>query len=381
MFTQTVTRALSRHGLDQRGTDPHPRQPAPTFLQKADVMLSSADWTYEPKWDGFRVLASYPERAIRNVLWLLVIGSIVVASVVGAQAAGFRFIEVPADADGPALKGAMWYPCSEPSGEIDLGNIAVPGVKNCPISDDKLPLVVVSHGGGGSFIDLHDTAETLADAGFVVAAITHPDMSRSGIVSTMVERPTDIRRLIDFMLGASPAASKIDPERIGFFGFSLGGYTGLVLIGANPDWATAPIYWQQYDLCEQIRGKEFPAQPLAHDPRIKAAVIADPGPIFFTADSFAAVKVPVQLWASERGGPPERVAAVERSLPAKHEYHVVPNSGHFAFLICAPALAKNRPELCTDAPGFDRVAFHKQLNADVLAFFRAHLKVPSHDHP
>jgi hypothetical protein len=27
--------------------------------------------------------------------------------------AGFRLIEVPADADGPVLKGAMWYPCPE----------------------------------------------------------------------------------------------------------------------------------------------------------------------------------------------------------------------------------------------------------------------------
>jgi predicted dienelactone hydrolase len=101
-------------------------------------------------------------------------------------------------------------------------------------------------------------------------------------------------------------------------------------------------------------------QPLAHDPRIKAAVIADPCCLWFTADSFAAVKVPVQLWASERGselgGIPmpsaESVAAVDRSLPAKHEYHVVPNSAHFAFLfICPPALAKAEPELCTDAPG------------------------------
>jgi hypothetical protein len=28
-----------------------------------------------------------------------------------AQAVGFRFIEVPAAADGPLLNGAMWYPC------------------------------------------------------------------------------------------------------------------------------------------------------------------------------------------------------------------------------------------------------------------------------
>lgn len=58
MFSQTVTRALSRLGLDQRGTNPHPRQPAQMLLQKADAMLSSPDWTYEPKWNGFRVLGS-----------------------------------------------------------------------------------------------------------------------------------------------------------------------------------------------------------------------------------------------------------------------------------------------------------------------------------
>jgi hypothetical protein len=62
---------------------------------------------------------------------------------------------------------------------------------------------------------------------------------------------------------------------------------------------------------------------------------------------------------------------VDRNLPGKHEYHVVPNSGHFAFLIpCPPTWAKAVPEICTDAPGFDRFAFHKQFNADVLAFFR-----------
>jgi hypothetical protein len=91
-----------------------------------------------------------------------------------AQAAGFRFIEVPADTDGPALTGAMWYPCPEPPGEIAVGILTVRGVKDCPISGDKLPLVVVSHGRGGSFVNFHDTAETLADAGFTVAAINHP---------------------------------------------------------------------------------------------------------------------------------------------------------------------------------------------------------------
>jgi predicted dienelactone hydrolase len=310
-----------------------------------------------------------------------------------AQAAGFRFIEVPADADGPALKGAMWYPCSEPpQDKIDLGPYTLSVAKDCPISGDKLPLVVVSHGRGGSFVNLHDMAETLAEAGFIFAAINHPgdttsDSSRSGNLSAFVERPADIRRLVSQMLTTSPAASKIDPERIGFVGFSRGGYTGLVLIGANPDWSGANEFCQQSSppdpgrtpgqLCQQIRRKEFPAEPLARDPRIKAAVVADPLAIFFTAESFAAVKIPVQVWASERGGDgvtPHSVALVNRNLPAKHEYHMVPNSGHFAFVICPPAMAKAAPEICTDAPGFDRVAFHQQFNADVLAFFQAELR-------
>lgn len=67
MFTQTVTRALSRLGLDERGIDRYPRQPAPMLLRKADKMLSSPDWTYEPKWDGFRVLASIRDGHVRLV--------------------------------------------------------------------------------------------------------------------------------------------------------------------------------------------------------------------------------------------------------------------------------------------------------------------------
>jgi ATP-dependent DNA ligase len=58
MFEQTVARALARLGVDQQGANPHPRQPAPMLLQKAEAMFSSRDWTYKPKWDGFRVLAS-----------------------------------------------------------------------------------------------------------------------------------------------------------------------------------------------------------------------------------------------------------------------------------------------------------------------------------
>jgi predicted dienelactone hydrolase len=148
-------------------------------------------------------------------------------------------------------------------------------------------------------------------------------------------------------------------------------------------WANATAFCQHAasNACAQILRKEYPAQPFTHDPRIKAAVIADPLAVAFTADSLAVVKVPVQLWASEHGGDgvvPHDVAAVDANLPARHEYRVVPNSGHFSFLPpCPPALVQARPELCVDLPGFDRVAFHAEFNADVLAFFRKWLIRPA----
>ena len=48
--------------------------------------------------------------------------------------------------------------------------LCFPGAKDCPV-------IVISHGSGGSFLGHHDTAETLADAGFVVAAISHPGIT------------------------------------------------------------------------------------------------------------------------------------------------------------------------------------------------------------
>jgi ATP-dependent DNA ligase len=57
MFASTVTRALARIGIEQRGLVPLPRSPVPMLIHKAETLRVSPDWTYEPKWDGFRVIA------------------------------------------------------------------------------------------------------------------------------------------------------------------------------------------------------------------------------------------------------------------------------------------------------------------------------------
>lgn len=304
-----------------------------------------------------------------------------------AQAAGFAFIEVPADRDGPALRGAVWTPCALPAQQISLDTLRIAGVQGCPIAGKDLPLVVVSHGSGGSFLGHHDTAEALADGGFVVAAISHPgdnfrDLSRQGHLSAFATRPVDMRRLVDYMLGRWPGHAQIDAGRVGFFGFSRGGYTALVAAGAVPDFTSRPELCpagSPVPLCAEIRRHELPPPPAA-DARIKAAVVVDPLNLF-GRHGLERVAVPIQLWASERGGDgvtPASVEELRRDLPVAPEWHPTQNTAHFAFLApCTPEMSRALPELCVDAPGFDRAAFHQAFDAEVLAFFRRHLARPA----
>jgi predicted dienelactone hydrolase len=303
-----------------------------------------------------------------------------------AEAAGIQLL----DSD-PALAGAIWYPCAGQPQAVPLGKLTPPadvsltGVKDCPVTGTKLPLVILSHGRGGWFGGHDDTAEALADAGFVVAAVNHAgdngnDDSQSEALSVWASRPAEIVRLLDFMLKDWKDRAAIDPARIGFFGFSKGGYTGLVLTGATLDFRRMASYCTDNSrFCEQIRGGDVP-QNLPHDSRIRAAVLADPAPsAAFTKNTLASIHVPLQVWRSElgakdRGVDPIGIARVTKSLPGQPQIHIVP-AGHFAFLPpCSAELAALLPRFCTDEPAsFDRAAFHRDFNASIVRFFREHL--------
>jgi predicted dienelactone hydrolase len=299
-----------------------------------------------------------------------------------ARAAGIQLL----DSD-PSLAGAIWYPCAAVPQSVPLGGLAVPffdplqGVKDCPVTGTKLPLVIVSHGRNGWFGLHHDVEEALADAGFVVAAINHPgdtpnDSSKRDTLSLWASRPEDMVRLLDFMLNDWKDKASVDRTRVGFFGFSFGGYTGLVLAGARPDFGRfASFCTDKTGPCGQLHNGENPPSP-PHDARIRAAVIVDPVTEVFTQDNLAAIKIPLQFWRSELGGGgvgPSGTARVASSLPGKPDIHVIP-AGHYGFLPpCSPQLAADLPRPCTDPPGFDRTAFHRDFDASVVGFFREHL--------
>ncbi|MGY8666803.1 dienelactone hydrolase [Bradyrhizobium sp. UFLA05-109] len=301
-----------------------------------------------------------------------------------SQAAGVRNFDIPASPAGPAIRLLVWTPCAEPPQEMDARGATFFAVPGCRITGEKLPLIVMSHGRRGWFGGHHDTAAALADAGFVVAVLNHPgdtwrDTSRTDSLSVLVERPTDVKRLIDYMLDGWPDASRIDTQHIGLYGFSFGGYTGLVVIGGNPDLRKGLPNCATSSLkaCKQLEDGELADQPITHDPRVKAAVIIDPFPTFlFAEENLKGIAVPVQLWSSDPAQSGDGLsgccaAAINQRLPTKPDYHFVENAKHYSFLAtCTPKETQETSAICTDAPGFDRAGFHRRLHADVVEFFR-----------
>jgi predicted dienelactone hydrolase len=249
-------------------------------------------------------------------------------------------------------------------------------------------VVVISHGTGGALSSHYDTALALAEAGFVVAAVTHTGdnyRDHSKAILALPNRPRHITRVLDYMLGAWPQRARLDPDRVGIFGFSAGGFTALVAIGGKPDLRRMGAHCVQHPDewgCRYAReqGNPTPANGnWVRDARIKAAVVAAPalGPDF-DAERLADVQVPMQLWRAaddEVLAHPWHAQAIYDALPSKPDYRVVPNAGHFVFLApCSAALAQIAPDICRDPPGFDRAEFHRTFNAAVAAFFEQHLR-------
>jgi predicted dienelactone hydrolase len=308
-----------------------------------------------------------------------------------AYTAGLQFVEIPGDGRTRPLTGAVWYPCKAPSHEIEVRGFNLNGAEDCPPDASKLPLVVMSHGRGGWFGVHHELAASIADAGFVVAAVDHPDhnsqdRTRIDALSTLVERPADLKRLIDFMYVDWGHAAGLDHNGVGVFGFSLGGYTALVAIGGEPDFRRDLPACEKSDFlaCEQLRNGEKASRAASVDGRIRAAVVVDPGPsIFFSSDSLKSIKASVQLWSSDPNLSANFVSGccalgLRSRLPTVPEFHLVANGIHFSFLPpCTATMRSDLPSrLCDDAPGFDRSAFHEDFKREVIGFLRKNLLNP-----
>ena len=304
---------------------------------------------------------------------------------------GFEELKIADGAESPLVAG-VWYPTDSPATEHSLGGFTQTIAPGAPIAGRGLPLVVMSHGGGGWYGGHYDTALALARAGFVVAAVSHAgdtfdDQTK---VTQLWRRPAQLHRLVDYMLDEWSQRERLDALRVGAFGFSNGGFTALVAAGGVPDLSKIAPYCQahpDHDLCRTLKlagidpglFAAVPATAWVHDQRIKAVVIAAPAFGFvFGRAGLSDIRVPIQLWraADDRHQPsPYYDEAVRADLPTPLEYHVVRNAGHYDFLPpCDARLLQMRPDICNSLPGLDRKAFHKQFNTEMVRFFRANLR-------
>jgi predicted dienelactone hydrolase len=295
--------------------------------------------------------------------------------------------------DGQRFLVGVWYPTqARPRPTTLLGPLLMNVAPDGPISGRDLPLVVISHGNGGGPGSHADLAMALANAGYVVAAPMHTgdnyaDQSAAGSVSLYSGRNRQLHAAIDYMLGSWQGHDRIDPERIGAFGMSAGGFTVLTAVGAQPDLrlvarhcAGSPEF-----ICEVLGHAKSPLLTAAasnvggvflSDARIKAAVVAAPGLGFaFGPHGLANVAVPIQLWSADQdNNVPYATNArlVREALGPRVEFHSVPGAGHLSFL--APCGVLKPPGICSDPGQFDRKAFHETMNVSVVAFFARNMK-------
>lgn len=292
-----------------------------------------------------------------------------------------------ADPGHAPISALIWYPTTAETRDVQLGPVAIKAALDAPIAKPGLPMIVISHGTGAAAISHIDTAIALAEAGFIVVTPVHngdnfQDESNVGKPAWFADRSRHVVRAIDFMTGDWHGASSVDKSKIGIFGFSAGAMTALIAIGGEPDLKRLGTHCAKQP---EFACRLFPAPDAvvetpswSHDPRIAVAVIAAPGLGFlFGPESFAKVRAPVQLWAgSEDEIVPyaSNTANIRALLPKSTEYRQVPGAGHLAFLAPCPDPSV-MPAICTDKPEFDRMAFHTELNAALVAFFRQQLTV------
>jgi predicted dienelactone hydrolase len=213
----------------------------------------------------------------------------------GPYGVGFRTIQIVDASRNRPLDVTVWYPTAPGTTGMLARYALLPtvytdskvAIADAPIvADEKLPMLIYSHGSGGlNFISAYIT-EHLASQGFIVIAANHTgNTAIDNFVNATVSqdqndmnRPADITAEIDGMLArngdaADPFHNKIDAERIGLFGHSYGGYTALATIG----------------------GHSTPLGSTVPDKRIKATIGLAPYTTRLTAAELAAVDVPTMM--------------------------------------------------------------------------------------
>ncbi|HEY3930295.1 MAG TPA: hypothetical protein VGL89_18125 [Candidatus Koribacter sp.] len=324
----------------------------------------------------------------------------------------FRQFNAPPDYDwrGSAdhvLSAIIWYPAEANAEEKDIYDAdpatfyagrAAKDATMAPSFGDY-PLVVLSHGTGGSALQMAWLGTYLASRGYIAVAVNHPGNNAvtgytpQGFVEWWL-RARDLSVVIEQMLEDRRFGSKIDRDRIGAAGFSLGGYTMIEIAGGITNFEPILAWCNKPENRASCNPPEFPdlvnkfqamrnqpgiEQALEHagesyrDARVKAVFAIAPAlAIAFAQPSLQAIHIPVDIVAGDGDTivpPPANAEYFAKNIPGSKLTILPGGVGHYTFLDVGTDLGKkNRPLLFVDNPGVDRQSVHKQV-AELSADF------------
>ena len=149
-----------------------------------------------------------------------------------------------------ALRVTVWYPAAADAVERPLvvGPPAKPLFDVGAVAPDaafatdgtRRPVILLSHGFGGSARIMGWFGIAMARGGYIVVAVDHPG-NNSGDAMTVPgailwwDRAEDLRAALAAAEQDPDLGARMDRSRVGVAGFSAGGFTALVAAGARVD--------------------------------------------------------------------------------------------------------------------------------------------------
>lgn len=190
------------------------------------------------------------------------------------------------------------------------------------------PLIILSHGYGGSRKHLSWLAKVLSHHGYVVAALEHfgntATFDDPKIALQRWLRPQDAHTFLDHFLSDPHWKAHIDQKRIAFAGYSLGGLAGIWLMGGIADQFAKPTIDKSsiYELAIGATQSDIDSidykisKSTFKDERIKAAFLMAPAHGFsFSQEGLKDIDKPIFIVVGEN----DRVTPIKEN--AEHYAH------------------------------------------------------------